>query len=96
VFDPRRDHVRFVVDKVALGQGFLRVLRFSHLSVILPTFRSYFHLHVILTKINERTLGGFQNAMLYRKSGSIGYKKRCHLVFVFNGLTGSEKLLLYT
>jgi hypothetical protein len=29
-------HVGFVVDKVALGQVFLRVLRFSPVSIILP------------------------------------------------------------
>jgi hypothetical protein len=33
-FDPKSVHVRFVVDKVALGQGFLPVLRFSAVSFI--------------------------------------------------------------
>jgi hypothetical protein len=33
---PRSVHVVFVVDKVALGQAFLRVLRFSPLSVVPP------------------------------------------------------------
>jgi hypothetical protein len=35
-FDPRSVHVGFVVDKVALGQGFLRVLRFSPVNFIPP------------------------------------------------------------
>jgi hypothetical protein len=35
-FDPVSVHVRFVVDKVALGQVFLRVLRFSPVNLIPP------------------------------------------------------------
>jgi hypothetical protein len=38
-FDPGPDHVGFVVDKVALGQVFLRVLRFSPVSFIPPVLR---------------------------------------------------------
>jgi hypothetical protein len=34
VFAPKSVHVGFVVDKVALGQGFLRVLRFSPVSIV--------------------------------------------------------------
>jgi hypothetical protein len=34
--DPGSVHVGFVVDKVTLGQVFLRVLRFSPVSFILP------------------------------------------------------------
>jgi hypothetical protein len=36
VFAPRSVHVGFVVDKVALGQVFLRVLRFSPVSIVPP------------------------------------------------------------
>jgi hypothetical protein len=35
-FDPGSVHVGFVVDKVALGQGFPRVVRFSSVNVIPP------------------------------------------------------------
>jgi hypothetical protein len=35
-FDPGSIHVGFVVDKVALGQVFPRVLRFSRVSFIPP------------------------------------------------------------
>ena len=35
-FDPGSVHVGFVVDKVELGQGFLRVLRFSPVNFIPP------------------------------------------------------------
>lgn len=38
-FDPRPVNVEFVMDEVALGQGFLRVYRFSVASVIPPMFR---------------------------------------------------------
>jgi hypothetical protein len=38
---PRAVHVGFVVDKVALGRVFLRVLRVSHVSIIPPLL----HIH---------------------------------------------------
>jgi hypothetical protein len=37
-FTPGSIHVGFVVDKVALGQVFLRVLRFSPVNIIPPSF----------------------------------------------------------
>jgi hypothetical protein len=37
-FDPESVHVGFVVDKVALGQVFPRVLRFSRVNFIPPVF----------------------------------------------------------
>jgi hypothetical protein len=42
-FIPRPFHVRFVVDQVALAQGFLRVLWFSPVSTIQPMV----HTHLI-------------------------------------------------
>jgi len=58
-FGPRSVHVRFVVDMVVLGQVFLRVLRYSPVSTILPMF--HIHLHVTLTeKTNGRSLGTSQ------------------------------------
>jgi len=44
-FDPISVNARFVVDKVALGQVFLRALRFSPVSNIPPTL--YTHLSTI-------------------------------------------------
>jgi hypothetical protein len=38
-FDPGSVHAEFVVDKVALGQVFLRVLRFSFVSFIPPVLQ---------------------------------------------------------
>jgi hypothetical protein len=54
-FDPRSFHVGFLVDKVALGQVFLRILRFSRVNFISPvlnylekmkkTYHLSLHLH---------------------------------------------------
>jgi hypothetical protein len=44
-FVPRSVHVRFVVDKVALGHIFLRVVLFSTVSIIPPwLFTLIYHL----------------------------------------------------
>jgi hypothetical protein len=40
-FDPGSVHVIFVVDRVALDQVFLRVLRFSPVSIILPVLHNH-------------------------------------------------------
>ena len=51
----------FVLGEVALGQGFLRVLRFSPLSTILPTLDIHLQLHAILTsRTNGESRGTFQ------------------------------------
>ena len=61
-------HVISAADKVALGQGFLRVLRFSPVSTIPAMLHSYLHLHVTLTRIsNGRRVGIFQIGMSIRK-----------------------------
>jgi hypothetical protein len=39
-FNPRSGHVGFVVDIVALGEGFLRVLRFP-LPILIPSTAPY-------------------------------------------------------
>jgi hypothetical protein len=48
-FDPRSVHVGFVVEKVALGQVFPRLLQFSPVSFIPPV------LHYLKKKINKKT-----------------------------------------
>ena len=47
-FDPRPVSARVVVEKVALGQGFLRTLRFSLISIIPRMLHIHLHLHVAL------------------------------------------------
>ena len=73
VFDPRPVDVRFVVDKMTLGQVFLQVLRFSPFSIIPPILHTHLHPHLALTrKTNARSLGTFQKAMFFRKSSKAG------------------------
>jgi hypothetical protein len=63
--------VRIVVDEVALGQGFLGVLRYFPVSII--PWVTHLYLHVAHTRrTNGRRLGIFQKELLFRKSGSIG------------------------
>jgi hypothetical protein len=41
LFDPRPLHVTFIMGKVALGQSFLQIFRFSLVSIILPMSVSF-------------------------------------------------------
>jgi len=70
-----RFHVRPVVYKVALGQVFLQVLRFSLVSIIPLILYTRLSLHAVVSKqTNGRSLGTFQKGMLFRKPGSMGQK----------------------
>jgi hypothetical protein len=46
--DPRTVHVRFMINKVALDNIFLRVLRFSQVIIIPPMFHTHHHHHHLL------------------------------------------------
>jgi hypothetical protein len=62
------------MNKVALGQGFLRVLLFSPVSIITSMLHIHLHLHVAVTRReNGRNLGTFPKAALFRNLGSIRY-----------------------
>jgi hypothetical protein len=62
-FGPRSVCVTFVVDRVALGQVFIPVLRFSPVSIIPSMLHTQLHLHVALTRrTNRRSLGTFRNS----------------------------------
>jgi len=52
-------HVRFVVEKVALGQGFLQILRLAAVNIFPPMIDSNFHLYVcaVTSRKNEQSLG---------------------------------------
>ena len=68
-------NVILLVHNVALGQVLPPALRFSLKSVIPPMILTYRHLSVALTKrTNGRSLGTFQNAILFCKRGSFGQK----------------------
>jgi hypothetical protein len=72
-FDPRSVHVRFVMDKMAVGQVSVQVLCFSLVSIIPPMFHTHLQLKVALTRrTNGRSLGTFHKVMLFRKPESTG------------------------
>jgi len=48
-FDPKSVHVRFVVDKVSLGQVFLRLLQTSPVSVIPPVLHTDSFINTLLS-----------------------------------------------
>jgi hypothetical protein len=78
VFDLRSVFVRFVGGKVAVGQFFLPVLRFSPVSINPPLLHTHLHLHAALTRrTNGRSSGTFQKATLLRISG---WKNTCSLL----------------
>jgi hypothetical protein len=71
-FDVRSVHVRFVVENMELGQVFLRVLRFTLVTIIPPALRTHLHVHVAFTgRLNRRILGIFQKAVFSRKSWGV-------------------------
>jgi hypothetical protein len=55
-FGPESIHVSFMADKMALGQIFLLVLRFSHVSIIPPLFSIDIHHPEGTTVISETHL----------------------------------------
>jgi len=80
-FNPRSVQVRFVVDRVVLGQVFLPVFRVSHLSIIPPVLHIHLQVRVARTRrTNRRSLGAFRKAVLFRKPGSVW--SRCVPVLV--------------
>jgi hypothetical protein len=46
-----------VLVKVVLGRGFLQIIRFSHISIILPVIYPYLRLRVAVTSRREQSLG---------------------------------------
>jgi hypothetical protein len=75
-----------MVDKVAVGQVLLPVLQFCLVSIIPPMLHAHVHLHVSLgRRTNGRSLGTFQEGILFQISGSFGPK--CTFTFLeFQGL----------
>jgi branched-subunit amino acid transport protein len=59
-FDPRPVHVRFVVDKVALGQTFLRVLRFIHVSIIPQLLQTNLFNNTLIRKTRWQRIENFK------------------------------------
>jgi len=65
---PRAQHVKFVMDEVAMPEGFLWRLRLAPTSNIPPVLHTHLPIPVALTrKTNGRGLGTAQKPILYRK-----------------------------
>jgi hypothetical protein len=70
-----------MVDIVAVGQVLLPVLQFFPVSIIPPMLHAHVHLRVSLARrTNGRSLGTFQEGMLFHISGSFGLK--CTFTFL--------------
>jgi hypothetical protein len=73
----RSVHVRFVVEKVALGEDFLRILRFSPVRVIalMLTRSTYLHLDAACTTRKKgRSLGTFKKPCCFGDCGAFDRK----------------------
>jgi hypothetical protein len=55
-FDPEPVHMRFVVDKVALGQDFFEYFHYSSSSTIPPMLHTHLCLHAAFTRTNGCSL----------------------------------------
>ena len=74
--DPESVHVRRAVDKMALGNIFLQVLRFCLVNITSPVLHTHFHLHDACSRRTNgrRSLDTFQKAIIFRKLRSTGHK----------------------
>ena len=90
-FNPKSVRMGFVVDKVALWEGFFPVLWFSPLSIIPPMLHTHLSLNTpcaFIRRTSGRSLGSFKKAMFFRTSRSIKRK------IIFNFFWGGFKMLL--
>jgi hypothetical protein len=66
-FNSRPDHVRYVVDTVAMGQVFLPALRCSLVSIIPQMLHNYIHVNTrLIRRTGGRGLERSNNAAVYR------------------------------
>jgi hypothetical protein len=72
-------HLRYVVGKVALGQGFLPSVSFSPVSIIQPLLHTHLCLHVARTKYIKELLP--TSSVLSGKRGTLS-KKYFHFLYV--------------
>jgi hypothetical protein len=74
--------VRILVDEVAPGKVFIRVLHLWPVSVSPPVLRTLLHLHAALTRrANKRSLRNFQKQVFLRENGEHWTIKLCFLIF---------------
>jgi hypothetical protein len=68
-------HARFVVDKVEVEYFFLPALLFVFLTLIPTTLDSHLNLHAAFARTTKwRSLGTLQKRVIFRNSGSTGWK----------------------
>jgi hypothetical protein len=80
--DPGLVHVRFVVDKVTLGHVFLRLLRFSPVSIIPPLLRTLFIYTLLLSEGQTGEAWERSEKQSYSEIGEHWIEKKFHfLVF---------------
>jgi hypothetical protein len=76
------------MDKMTLEQGFLRVLRFSLVSIILPMLQTHLHVQVALTrKINGAKPGNISKNNALAEIGKYWIQndfRLLNLILVFN------------
>ena len=73
--------MRFVLDKVALGQVFLPALLFTPVSIIPPMLRTHPHLHVdVARRKSGRSLGTLLKSNAVRAVGGRRIDKYYYLV----------------
>jgi hypothetical protein len=64
VFDPRPIHEGFVMDKVVLGLGVFRVIRFSSVNIIPPVFHThitFIHNWLYVLSANKARIETYEN-----------------------------------
>jgi hypothetical protein len=86
-FDPTLIHARFVVNDVAPGQSFLRVLRFSIVSIIPPMLQIHLNLYVALEwRTNEESPGTFQKQSCFGNRRALDRKVLSLLVYLLQSV----------
>ena len=85
-FNPRPVHLRFVVDKVAVGHVLSPVVLFSPASTIPPTFQTQYYLNYIhIRSTRVQSLRTFEHKILFRLSWPIKQReKETETMFSFN------------
>jgi hypothetical protein len=79
-FYPRSVHVRFVVDKAAIGQGFLRVLWFSPVTLTPPMLHAHLYLCFSYQKDERAKPGNLQKRKVLLEIGEHRIEKSFYLV----------------
>jgi hypothetical protein len=79
--DPRPVFVRFVVDRLAMRQVSIRILRFPPASIIPPMLRIYLHPPVALTRRTEGEAWNLPNSNARQKTGRSWIEKYFDLAF---------------